>query len=49
MDIDACAICMDWFPTAKGSSEFFAVGCADGTVKFVSKAGRIEKNMAEAH
>ena len=49
MDIDACAICMDWYPTAKGTGEFFALGCADGTYTMISKAGRVEKNVAEAH
>jgi len=49
MDIDANVICMDWFPTAKGSQEVLALGCADGSYKIISKAGRVEKSVAEAH
>ena len=49
MDIDASAITMDWLPIAKGSQEVLAVGCADGSFKLIAKAGRIEKNVAEAH
>ena len=49
MDIDANVICMDWFPVAKGSQEVLALGCADGSFKLISKAGRVEKSVAEAH
>ena len=49
MDIDAQAICMDWYPTAKGSQEFFALGCADGSFKMIQRSGRVEKNVADAH
>jgi len=49
MDIDAQVIAMDWFPTAKGSQEVLALGCADGSIKLLSKTGRVEKNVAEAH
>ena len=43
MDIDAQVIAMDWFPTAKGSQEVLAIGCADGSIKLMSKTGRVEK------
>jgi len=49
MDIDYSVICMDWFPIAKGSQEVLAMGCADGSFKLLSKTGRIEKNVPEAH
>ena len=49
MEIDAQVITMDWFPTAKGSQEVMAVGCADGTFKLINKQGRTEKNVPEAH
>ena len=49
MDIDANVISMDWFPIAKGSQEVLALGCADGSFKLISKAGRVEKSVAEAH
>ena len=40
---------MDWFPVAKGSQEVLALGCSDGSFKLISKAGRVEKSVAEAH
>ncbi len=49
MDIDIPVLSMDWFPTAKGSSEVLALACSDGSFKLISKAGRVEKNVAEAH
>lgn len=46
---------MDWLPTGGGGagakklqSDMFALGSADGKVRFVSKAGRVEK-VVEAH
>ena len=49
MDIDVPVIDMDWFPTGKGSNEVFALSCTDGSFKLVSKAGRVEKSVPEAH
>lgn len=49
MDVDQPVICMDWFPTAKGSQEVLALGCADGSFRLASKAGRVEKSVSEAH
>ncbi len=49
MDIDAHILSMDWFPSAKGSQEVLALGCDDGSFKLISKAGRVEKNVSEAH
>ena len=49
MEIDANVLTMDWFPTAKGSQEVMAVGCADGSFKLINKQGRTEKNVPEAH
>lgn len=49
MEIEAQVISMDLFPIAKGSQEVLALGCADGSFKLISKAGRIEKSVAEAH
>jgi len=40
---------MDWMPTGKGAAEVLALGCSDGSFKLVSKTGRIEKSVAEAH
>lgn len=49
MDIDVNVIDMDWMPTGKGANEVLALACSDGSFKLVSKAGRIEKSVAEAH
>lgn len=49
MDIDSNVITMDWFPMAKGSQEQLALGCSDGSFKLVSKAGRVDKSVSEAH
>jgi intraflagellar transport protein 80 len=40
---------MDWMPTGKGASEVLALACSDGSFKLMSKAGRVEKSVAEAH
>lgn len=39
---------MDWLP-GKASTETLAMACSDGSFKLMSKAGRIEKSVAEAH
>ena len=48
MDIDTPVLSMDWLP-GKGSQETLALACSDGSFKLVSRAGRVEKNVAEAH
>lgn len=49
MDIDYSVLAMDWCPTGKGATEVLAIACADGSFKLVSKAGRVEKSVSEAH
>ena len=49
MDIDFNVLAMDWYPNAKGSNEVLAVACADGSFKLISKAGRVDKNVPDAH
>jgi intraflagellar transport protein 80 len=49
MDFETPVLAMDWLPTTKGSQEVLALACSDGSFKLVSKAGRVEKNVAEAH
>ncbi len=48
MDIDTPVLSMDWLP-GKGNQETLALACSDGSFKLVSRAGRIEKNVPEAH
>ena len=44
---------MDWFPGVaagkKTNSEFFALAASDGKFRFVSRAGRVDKTVADAH
>jgi intraflagellar transport protein 80 len=49
MDIDVPVIDMDWLPSGKGANEIVALACNDGSFKLVSKAGRVEKSISEAH
>ena len=48
MDIDTPVLAMDWMP-GKGNQETLALACSDGSFRLVSKAGRVEKSVAEAH
>jgi intraflagellar transport protein 80 len=44
--LNAFVTCLGWFPSsAKQVSEAFAVGCSDGTVRFISRSGREEKKF----
>lgn len=49
MDVDVPAVDLDWLPSGKGANEVVALACSDGSFKLVSKAGRIEKSVSEAH
>lgn len=48
MELDTPVLAMDWLP-GKGNNESLAMACSDGSFKLMSKAGRIEKSIAEAH
>ena len=49
MEIDQPVVDMDWLPSGKGANEVVALACSDGSFKLVSKAGRVEKSISEAH
>ena len=49
MDIDQPVLAMDWYPSGKGTNEILALACSDGSFRLVSKAGRVEKSVSEAH
>jgi len=49
MDIETPVLSMDWYPSGKGANEILAIACTDGSFKLVNKAGRVEKNIPEAH
>ena len=40
-----------WLPSAQGrkEAEVFVLGCTDGSFKLISKAGRVEKVVSDAH
>jgi len=47
LDTPVCDI--SWQPAARGSSETLAIACIDGSFKIVSKTGRVEKQVPDAH
>ena len=49
MDIEVPVMDMDWLPSGKGPAEVVALACSDGSFKLVTKAGRVEKNITDAH
>jgi intraflagellar transport protein 80 len=50
MDLDGAVVDFDWFSGAtKGTNEVFAMACVDGSFKLVSKLGRVEKSIPDAH
>jgi intraflagellar transport protein 80 len=40
---------LGWQPATRGVSEVFAVSFTDGSFKLVSKTGRVEKHVTDAH
>lgn len=41
---------MDWNPaTSKGVNEVLALGFSDGSFRFISRAGKLEKEVKGAH
>ena len=53
-DLDVFITDMHWFPSyskklATSASDVFAVSCADGSFRLVSKTGRVEKTVPNAH
>ena len=49
MDLDVPCTDMDWFPVARASNELLAIGYSNGSIKLMSKSGRIEKTVEKAH
>jgi intraflagellar transport protein 80 len=49
MDLENSGMDIDWAPMAKGTSELFAIGFADGSFKLINRNGRVDKTVAEAH
>ena len=49
MDLDNFATEMDCIPGIKGANDLFAIGFADGSFKLVTRLGKIDKTVNEAH
>jgi intraflagellar transport protein 80 len=49
LELEAPVLDLDWLPSGKGAAEVVALACSDGSFKLVSKAGRVEKSISEAH
>ena len=51
-EVDTFCTELRWFPSAQGrtkDSDIFVIGCTDGSFKLVSKSGRVEKSVPDAH
>ena len=40
---------MDWMPGTRGVNDIFAIGFADGSFELITKLGKVEKSVADAH
>ena len=49
MDLDVTCVDIDWFPCARTSSELLAIAGSNGSIRLMSKSGRIEKSIDKAH
>lgn len=49
MDLQKYPTDMDWMPGTRGVNDVFAIGYADGSFEIVTKLGKVEKSVAEAH
>lgn len=49
MDLEIPCIDIDWLPSTRTAGELLAIACANGSIKLMSKAGRIEKSVENAH
>lgn len=52
IEVDTFCTALLWFPSIHGRSketDIFVVGCTDGSFKLISRAGRVEKAMPNAH
>ena len=40
---------MDWSPNSKSGNEILAIGTSEGVLKLISKAGKTDKTVNDAH
>lgn len=49
MELEQYPTYLDWSPTSKGINDIFAIGFIDGSFKLISKIGKVEKVVSDAH
>jgi len=49
LDLEIQVTDMAWQPAARGSAESLMIACTDGSFKKLSRAGRVEKSVPQAH
>eukprot|EP00916_Digyalum_oweni_P014639 GHVL01024009.1.p1 GENE.GHVL01024009.1~~GHVL01024009.1.p1 ORF type:complete len:642 (+),score=74.40 GHVL01024009.1:65-1990(+) len=45
-ELDSPCTCLDFVPPIQAQSDTMAVGCADGSIRFFNRSGRLEKKFA---
>ena len=49
MDLDSYATAIEWGSTLKSGNDCIALGTCDGTLKLISRLGKLEKEITNAH
>ncbi len=49
MELDLFPTDLDWLPMTKGVNDVFAIGFIDGSFRLITKLGKVEKVVADAH
>lgn len=49
LDLDTYCTAIEWGPTVKSGNDSFALGTSDGTLKILSRTGKIEKIVDNSH
>jgi intraflagellar transport protein 80 len=49
LDLDIFCTSMEWGPSLKSGNDAMALGTSDGAIRILTKTGKVEKNIEEAH
>lgn len=49
MELDNFPTSFDWLPLTKGVNDSFAIGFVDGSFRLITKLGKVEKVVTDAH
>ncbi len=49
MDLDTYCTSMEWGPSLKSGNDAMALGTSDGALRVISRSGKVEKVVEEAH